>query len=104
MAADHLLSAEVVLSDGSLATFSERSLPLSTLPNTLEAAFYSAALHIRQHYAETIRSRWPRTWRRASGYGLNYLLPWSPGAPPLGIPTNLNQHNSQVISDITGCD
>jgi len=26
--------------------------------------------------------KWPKTWRRVSGYNLNYLLPWSPSSPP----------------------
>lgn len=88
MAADHLLAAEVVLADGTLATFAP--LPLSEAQrraengaNAIEAALYHTALTIRQHHAETIRKRFPRVWRRASGYNLNYLLPWSPSAPPL---------------------
>jgi Fe-S oxidoreductase/FAD/FMN-containing dehydrogenase len=115
MAADHLLSAEAVLADGSLATFEAVSLeeayrragwsqvPVELPPNpganlrphalnsartaaqaskSLESAFYRAALEIREHYAAAIRERWPRAWRRASGYNLNYLLPWSPSEPP----------------------
>ena len=88
MVADHLLAADVVLADGSLATFT--SLPLDEAhrraangANALEAALYRTTLAIREHHAETIRSRFPRVWRRACGYNLNYLLPWSPTAPPL---------------------
>ena len=40
------------------------------------------ALQIREAMVRPIREGWPKVWRRASGYGLNYLLPWSPGAPP----------------------
>jgi len=98
MAADHLLSAEVVLSDGTLTTFYERALPLSPLSSPLENALYDAALRIREHYADAIRARWPRTWRRASGYGLNYLLPWSHSEPPLWSvsQTIISNHQSSI--------
>ena len=105
MAADHLLAADVILADGSLAQLGEISLdaaskfardvqksrskdfnpfsltPLDT-PANLEATIYSAALHIRGKYDEMIRQRWARVWRNTSGYRLNYLLPWSPSRPP----------------------
>ncbi len=37
---------------------------------------------MREGWGDDIRQRWPRTWRKASGYNLNYLLPWSPTQPP----------------------
>ncbi|OGO27085.1 MAG: hypothetical protein A2W33_03580 [Chloroflexi bacterium RBG_16_52_11] len=88
MAADHLVSAETILADGSLATFSEITLQEAkrrsdSQPHSLEADIYRACLTIREGYAEAIQSHWPRTWRRAAGYNLNYLLPWTPGVPPL---------------------
>jgi FAD/FMN-containing dehydrogenase/Fe-S oxidoreductase len=103
MAADHLLSAEVVLADGSLATFkpmtlreASRKARLATdqreqphpiaVTGSLEANIYAAAIHIRDNYVEAIQDHWPRTWRRASGYNLNYLLPWSPSKPPQWTP------------------
>ena len=100
MAADHFLSSDVILADGSLATFGEVSLERASqlaedaqstdsfslsysLPAAnLEATLYSAALHIRTQYADSIRSRWTKVWRNTSGYRLNYLLPWSPSRPP----------------------
>ena len=96
MAADHLLSADVVLADGSLATFEPQKLeaihrqfesPYDNArqtghPDSILQNWYRAALHIREHFAGAIRENWPRTWRRASGYNLNYLLPWSPSRPP----------------------
>ena len=110
MAADHFLSADVLLADGSQTTFCEVSLERASqiakdlhrskdfspseglkpllhddagLPGTnLEATLYSAALHIRAQYAETIQKRWTKVWRNTSGYRLNYLLPWSPSRPP----------------------
>jgi FAD/FMN-containing dehydrogenase/Fe-S oxidoreductase len=110
MAADHLISADVVLADGSQTTFDslkvdeflrkagikgsedikidqippgelEKKLKFSS-PGTLEANTYRAALFIRQQLTSAIQENWPKTWRRASGYNLNYLLPWSPSSPP----------------------
>jgi FAD/FMN-containing dehydrogenase/Fe-S oxidoreductase len=86
MAADHLLAANVIFSDGTtaeLAPVKISSLDQDFLGNgTRLASLYKAALHIRQTGAETIKQNWPLTWRRASGYNLNYLLPWSPTTPP----------------------
>jgi FAD/FMN-containing dehydrogenase/Fe-S oxidoreductase len=86
MFVDNLLSAEVILADGSLATFGQVSLDeaqrrAEKSPSSLEAGMYAAALHIRENFADAIRKNWPKTWRRASGYNLNYLLPWSPSRP-----------------------
>ncbi len=86
MAADHLLCADVLLGDGEQATLQEISLAeaarRATHQNGAESHLYRACLEVRERYAEAIRQRWPRTWRRAAGYSLNYLLPWSPTAPP----------------------
>jgi len=89
MAADHLQAAQVILSDGSLVHWQEESLEhftqragrQSEKPDRA-AAIERAALLIRDQYGDLIRERWPRTWRRASGYSLNYLLPWSTSMPP----------------------
>jgi Fe-S oxidoreductase len=43
---------------------------------------YHAALKIQTEYADEIKKKWPKTWRRSSGYNLNYLIPWSPTFPP----------------------
>jgi FAD/FMN-containing dehydrogenase/Fe-S oxidoreductase len=93
MAADHLLSVEAVLADGSLATF--ESMPVEnvrrrlggqerggTSQDSIETSIYRTALQIRDQYGDSIKKHWPRTWRRASGYNLNYLLPWAPSKPP----------------------
>ncbi|HLE14452.1 MAG TPA: FAD-linked oxidase C-terminal domain-containing protein [Anaerolineales bacterium] len=91
MAADHLQSVDVLLSDGSPARFeaipeeqaylrARSGEPENVLSR--ESALYRAALHIREEYKEAIQRKWPRTWRRASGYNLNYLLPWSSSQPP----------------------
>lgn len=87
MMADHLVSVETVLADGSVASFSALSEDAFTQRaaadgNSLESRIFRCAQRIRSELGEEIRAAWPRVWRRASGYNLNYLLPWSPGAPP----------------------
>ena len=98
MTADHLKAVECILADGSQATFETISLAearrragpqqstqdsrnTQCAAGSLESNLYRTALHIRDRYAPAIRQNWPQTWRRASGYNLNYLLPWSPASP-----------------------
>ncbi len=88
MAVDHVLSLDVVLADGSLARFQEVSLEearhkASAGHASIEARLYAFALDLRARGSQMIQSGWPRTWRTASGYNLNYLLPWSPSRPPM---------------------
>ncbi len=86
MSADHLLGVEAVLSDGATAQLEEIEFTeaerRSTAHSHCVASIYRAALSIREQYTPSIHARWPRAWRRASGYNLNYLLPWSPTQPP----------------------
>lgn len=84
MVADHVLALDVILSDGSAATFgglSEEAAQAKSRAGTLEGRIYQNALEIRRRYAQVTRERWPRTWRRASGYSLNYLTGYTPGRP-----------------------
>jgi FAD/FMN-containing dehydrogenase len=68
MSADHLVSADVILGDGTLETWDANGR--SKLSPTVQI--------IREGYAEAIRQNYPKTWRNSAGYRLNYLLPWSP--------------------------
>ncbi len=77
MTADHLISADVIMADGSLSIWGEKG----TLDNDLISRLYASALDIRQNYAGAITRNWPTTWRNSAGYRLNYLLPWSPSKP-----------------------
>ena len=84
MFSDHLQALDVVLSDGTTATLAET--PLAQAEQLAQgkgrlAQLYTAALEIRREQAATIKAKWPRTWRRAAGYNLNTLLPWSPSKP-----------------------
>lgn len=99
MSADHLLSADVILGDGSQATLDDSmvgnrySIIENRGSNTRLSIIASAALKIRNQYADAIMANYPRTWRNSAGYRLNYLLPWSPSAPPRWVgdayPANL---------------
>lgn len=85
MSADHLLAADVILSDGSCATFEEITLNderQKTKDDTRLSSFIVSALEIRETYSDAIKQNHPKSWRNSAGYRLNYLLPWSPSAPP----------------------
>jgi FAD/FMN-containing dehydrogenase/Fe-S oxidoreductase len=97
MTVDHVLAVDVVLADGSLATFN--SIPLDEARNKkngcqlIESAIYRTALNIHDKHEATIQAKWPLVWRRASSYNLNYLLPWSPSTPPRW--QDFNRRNTQ---------
>lgn len=85
MFADHVIALNVIFGDGQMVTLTETNVETSQPPNLQPStfnAFLKTALDIRATLADEIRARWPRTYRRAAGYNLNYLLPWSPSAPP----------------------
>jgi FAD/FMN-containing dehydrogenase/Fe-S oxidoreductase len=91
MTADHILAVDVVLGDGSTVSFGQVNLERAQQiagerqnekASSLEKQLYRAALQIRSEYLEDIQRSWPETWRRVSGYNLNYLIPWTPSAPP----------------------
>jgi FAD/FMN-containing dehydrogenase/Fe-S oxidoreductase len=85
MTADHLLSADVILSDGSRAAWGAVSAAAAARlaqESSIQAGIYRAALRICQEFGDDIRKNWPKTWRCASGYNINYLLPWAPSHPP----------------------
>ncbi len=86
MTADHLLSADVILSDGSLAAFDDSLFDTrySNSESRLSNIVFEAR-EIREKYAKAIKGHYPKSWRNSAGYRLNYLLPWSPSRPPQWI-------------------
>ena len=85
MTSDHVLGADVVLSDGSSTRFralDNDSAVRQGSGTSLEASIYRTAMALRGTARPWIERSWPRTWRRASGYSLNYLVGYTPGAPP----------------------
>jgi FAD/FMN-containing dehydrogenase/Fe-S oxidoreductase len=79
MTADHLISADVILADGSLATWGDG---MQNAECKMQNEIMSVALKIREKYAEVIKQKFPRSWRNSAGYRINYLLPFSPTKPP----------------------
>jgi FAD/FMN-containing dehydrogenase/Fe-S oxidoreductase len=95
MSADHIVSADVILSDGSLASWGDvdnsildtgySNIELSKIQyrvSNIQQQILQTIASIRATHANEIRARWPKTWRNSAGYRLNYLLPWSPSNPP----------------------
>jgi len=85
MTGDHVLALDVALSDGSAARFqaeSDEAARAKAQAASLEGRIYAEALRQRDVYAQAVREDWPRVWRRASGYSLNALTGFTPGAPP----------------------
>ena len=77
MMADNLLETNVVLSDGSAARFGSvttADLASRGRGNSLEAQIYREVPAIVRAQLEQILERWPRHWRRVSGYNLDRLL------------------------------
>ncbi len=75
--ADHIESLRVVLADGSTATFQprdEKSVSHLSQHDSLEGAIYRAVGQIVNANREEIAARFPRHWRRASGYNLDRLI------------------------------
>ena len=82
---DHVVNMEVVLSDGSVTQFetlSEAGFTQRQEAKGLEGTIYSRMARLREQYEAEVRNSWPSTWRRASGYSLNYLTGYTPGQPP----------------------
>ncbi len=68
MAADNVRALRVVLADGTVADFA---------PNTAHPrvrALEEAVRQLVQRHATAIREDFPRVWRRASGYNLDFIL------------------------------
>ena len=77
MLADNLLETSAVLSDGSPTRFgpvSSSELKSRGRGDSLEAQLYREVPGIVRAQFEQILERWPRHWRRVSGYGLDRLL------------------------------
>ena len=84
MTADHVLAIDAVLADGTAARFEEMSLGAAETKAGsagLEAEIYATSLAVKGKYAKAVVDRWPRTWRRSSGYSLNYLTQYTPARP-----------------------
>ena len=84
MSSDHVVRAKVILGDGSVADFgavTEIEAGIRSRQSTVEAGVYRTALELHRTIGSEVQNRWPATWRRSSGYGLNYLTGYTPDAP-----------------------
>lgn len=80
LSVDHLESANVILSDGSLAEWGRVDENSSSV-NIRQDEIIKKTLDIRKNYESVIKEKWPKAWRNSAGYRLNYLLPWSASQP-----------------------
>jgi FAD/FMN-containing dehydrogenase/Fe-S oxidoreductase len=74
---DHVLEIRALLADGSEVVFGELTpaeLEVKCRALGLEGQIYREVAAIRETYAEEIRARYPKQWRRVAGYNLNELL------------------------------
>src|SRR5690606_24818270 len=75
MAADHVLDVRALLDDGTPVTFgplTHEQLEAKRAASGREGDLYRGLADVVARHERAIRERFPRTWRRASGYGLNY--------------------------------
>ena len=86
MTADHVLAADAFLDDASPIHFSaldRKALDAKLESPGREGEIYRGVTALVAQHEGVIRERFPKTWRRASGYSLNYLVP----SPSLGSPS-----------------
>ncbi|MBL0344731.1 FAD-linked oxidase C-terminal domain-containing protein [Candidatus Villigracilis affinis] len=110
MSADHLVSADVIMADGSLAVWNKIVLEErgKKKDDSLLSSFLSTVLDVREKYSEAIKQNFPKTWRNSAGYRLNYLLPWSPSSPPQWVgdsyPANLQPSTFNLATLLAGSE
>ncbi|MCB0211848.1 MAG: FAD-binding protein [Anaerolineae bacterium] len=96
MFADHVLSTQTLLADGSLVEL-EAGRGVGRA-----ATLWDAVCEVINAHQDDIRTYWPRHWRRASGYNLNYMLPDAPGRHP-GDPSG-RPHQPNLAQLICGSE
>ena len=73
MTHDHVLSTNVVLSDGSQVIFNKESWKKENNSNSLEGDIYRSLPNILDQYAKEIKTQYPKTFRQVAGYNLHVL-------------------------------
>jgi FAD/FMN-containing dehydrogenase/Fe-S oxidoreductase len=74
---DHVLEIRALLVDGTEVIFGEltpEEFEAKTRVAGLEGQVYREVAAIRESYADEIRARYPKQWRRVAGYNLNELV------------------------------
>jgi len=100
--ADHIESLRVVLADGSLATFRPRddeAVAHLTQRDSLEGTIYREVERIIAANRAEIAARFPRHWRRSSGYNLDRLA--APGPRNLSALIAGSEGTLATITEIT---
>jgi FAD/FMN-containing dehydrogenase/Fe-S oxidoreductase len=75
MTHDHVLSTEVILSDGSQVNFDsyDGNLDVRAQRPGLEGSIYRSMSGILEEYSEDIQAHYPKTFRHVAGYNLHVL-------------------------------
>jgi len=74
---DHVIEIRALLVDGTEVVFGDvtpAQFEAKCRVAGLEGAIYREVAGIREEYADEIRARFPRHWRRVAGYNLNELV------------------------------
>lgn len=74
MAGDHVISSNVVLADGSSLEFSGENYEKRGEGNGIAENLFQKLAALIKENEELVRNDFPKHWRRASGYSLNYFL------------------------------
>lgn len=85
---DHVLSLEVVLTDGSLANFEPKSddeVRALAAQDTLVGTLYREIPELIERYRTEITNNYPKIWRSVSGYTLDRLLAAKNAGEPLNL-------------------
>jgi FAD/FMN-containing dehydrogenase/Fe-S oxidoreductase len=74
---EHVIELTAILADGTWARFGEvtpEAFEAKARQPGLEGQIYQAVARIRDQYADDIRARYPKYWRRVCGYNLDELV------------------------------
>ena len=74
MAGDHVISSNVVLADGSSLELSRENYERRGEGNGIAENLFEKLAALIKESGELVKNDFPRHWRRASGYSLNYFL------------------------------
>ena len=74
MAGDHVISSNVVLADGSSLELSGENYERRSEGNGIAENLFEKLAALVKESGELVRNDFPKHWRRASGYSLNYFL------------------------------
>lgn len=74
MAGDHVISSNVVLADGSSLELSRENYERRTGGNGIAENLFERLATLIKESGGLVKDNFPKHWRRASGYSLNYFL------------------------------